>query len=223
MNSKVNILLVDDRPENLLALEAILSKPEYNLVKASSGQEALKCLVEAKEFAVIILDVKMAGMDGFETAAMLQQRDKTRHTPIIFLTAHGREHEKVLQGYSLGAVDYLFNPPEPAILRAKVAVFVELFKKTRELQRQAAHLTAAKQEIESFCYSVSHDLRTPLRHIDGFVEMLRQECVADLNDTGQHYFGVVSEAAKRMGQLIDELLAFSRMSRAELNPTLVSM
>ena len=116
MNSKVNILLVDDRPENLLALEAILSKPEYNLVKASSGQEALKCLVEAKEFAVIILDVKMAGMDGFETAAMLQQRDKTRHIPIIFLTAHGHDHEQVLQGYSLGAVDYLFNPPEPAII-----------------------------------------------------------------------------------------------------------
>src|SRR5262249_2086916 len=97
VDSKVNILLVDDRPENLLAVQAMLEQPEYDLVTARPGREALKCVLQDRDFAVIILDVKMAGMDGFETAAILRQRDKTRHTPIIFLTAHGREHEKVLQ------------------------------------------------------------------------------------------------------------------------------
>jgi len=216
LNSKVNILLVDDLPENLLAVEAMLENPDYQLVKAHSGREALKCLLQDKEFAVILLDVKMAGMDGFETATILRQRDKTRHTPIIFLTAHGREHEKVLQGYSAGAVDYLFKPPEPAILRAKVAVFVELYKKTRELRRQAEELAAAKQELESFCYSVSHDLRAPLRAVDGFVAMLQEGAGASLGEKEQRFLNVIHQSAKKMGELVDGLLSFTRTGRVEL-------
>src|SRR5688572_29687073 len=107
MNSKANILLVDDHPENLLALQAVLEHTEYNLVKATSGPEALRCLLQEDEFAVIVLDVQMDGMDGFQTAALLRERDKTRHTPIIFLTAHAKDTTRVLEGYSLGAVDYL--------------------------------------------------------------------------------------------------------------------
>jgi len=215
-NPKVNILLVDDQPENLLAVEATLDNPEYNLVKAGSGRAALKCLLQEGDFAVIVLDVKMAGMDGFETASILRQRDRTRHTPIIFLTAHGRDHEQVLQGYSLGAVDYLFKPPEPAILRAKVAVFVELFKKNCELQRQTAQLAAANEELETFCYSVSHDLRGPLRAIDGFASMLREEAAGSLGEKQQDLLRFIGQSAQKMRHRIDDLLSFARMGRAEI-------
>jgi two-component system sensor histidine kinase/response regulator len=223
MTSQANILLVDDRPENLLALQAVLERPEYNLVKATSGPEALRCLLQEEEFAVIVLDVRMEGMDGFQTAALLRERDKTRHTPIIFLTAQVRDTTQVLEGYSLGAVDYLFKPPEPAILRAKVAVFVELFKQRQELRRQTSALTAANEELESFCYSVSHDLRAPLRHVVGYVQMLQEDCASTLDETGQKYLNAIAKAARKMGALIDDLLSFSRMMRAELHRARVNM
>ncbi len=132
---KVNILLVDDHPENLLALEASLEDLGQNLVTAGSGKEALKWLLK-DEFAVILLDVHMPGMDGFETAALIRQRQKTRHTPIIFITGVSSSETHVFRGYSLGAVDYLFKPIVAEIVRAKVEVFVDLFLKTEEVKRQ---------------------------------------------------------------------------------------
>lgn len=145
-SDRVNVLLVDDRPENLIALEAILNKPSYNLVKANSGAEALKCLLN-EDFAVILLDVQMPGMDGFETATMIRSRDRSRSTPIIFITAFSSNDTHVFKGYSLGAVDYLFKPLEPEILTSKVAVFVELFQKTVEVKRQATQLAAVNSEL----------------------------------------------------------------------------
>lgn len=145
---KVNVLLVDDQPNNLTALEAVLSGSDRNLIRASSGEEALKCLLR-DEFAVIILDVHMPGLDGFETAAVIREREKTRDTPIIFLTAAHREEIHVSLGYSLGAVDYMMKPFEPAILRSKVAVFVELFKKTQEVTRQAQQLAETTAFLNS--------------------------------------------------------------------------
>src|SRR5918993_2914074 len=124
-----DILLVDDRPENLLALEAILGGVGGKLVKAHSGPEALKKLL-AQDFAVILLDVQMPGMDGFETATFIRQRDRSRHTPIIFVTAYDRSEAAVARGYSVGAVDFLFKPIVPEILKAKVTAFIELFQKT---------------------------------------------------------------------------------------------
>src|SRR5688572_13676122 len=108
----VNILLVDDRPENLLALEAVLSRLGQRLVRAMSGDEALKNLLE-QDFAVILLDVQMPGMDGFETARRIRERERNRHTPILFLTAINKTHAHAARGYALGAVDYLFKPFEP--------------------------------------------------------------------------------------------------------------
>jgi signal transduction histidine kinase/DNA-binding response OmpR family regulator len=132
----VKILLVDDQPGNLLALEAILEALGPQLVKARSGAEALKRLLE-DDFALILLDVQMPGMDGLETAALIRQRDKSRHTPIIFLTAYERNDVQMFQGYSLGAVDFLFKPFLPDVLRSKVMVFVELYRKREEVKRQA--------------------------------------------------------------------------------------
>ncbi|MDF3302597.1 response regulator [Streptomyces tropicalis] len=139
MVQKAKILLVDDRPENLLALEAILSALDQTLVRASSGEEALKALL-TDDFAVILLDVQMPGMDGFETAAHIKRRERTRDIPIIFLTAinHGPHH--TFRGYAAGAVDYISKPFDPWVLRAKVSVFVDLYMKNCQLKEQAALL-----------------------------------------------------------------------------------
>jgi PAS domain S-box-containing protein len=133
------VLLVDDRPENLLALEAILEPLEQELLYAHSGEEALRQLLR-HEVAVILLDVQMPVLDGFETATLIKERERTRHIPIIFVTAISKDEEHVFRGYSAGAVDYVFKPFNPDVLRAKVAVFIELHEKTDQLQLQAEQL-----------------------------------------------------------------------------------
>src|SRR6516162_9009665 len=140
----VNILVVDDLPEKLMVYEAILQRLGQNLVTARSGREALRHLLE-REFAVILLDVNMPDMDGFETAAMIRSHRQTAHTPIIFITAFGDEMNSA-QGYSLGAVDYILSPVVPDVLCAKVGVFVDLYKKTQQLKRQAEHRVALARE-----------------------------------------------------------------------------
>ncbi|MDP8963567.1 MAG: EAL domain-containing protein [Cyanobacteriota bacterium] len=144
---KVNILLVDDQPKNLLALSAILESLGENLVSANSGVQALRYLLH-QDFAVILLDVQMPQMDGFETAALIRQRERSKHTPIIFVTAINRDDIHVEKGYSLGAVDYLLKPFVPEILKSKVAVFVDLFKKTHLLKQQTTLLEAANKKLE---------------------------------------------------------------------------
>jgi len=141
---KAKILLVDDRPENLVALEAILGSLNQELVTARSGDAALKALL-SDEFAVILLDVLMPGMDGFETAAHIKRRPRTRDVPIIFLTALNSEPDSAFRSYSAGAVDYIAKPFDPWVLRAKVSVFVDLYMKNRQLSEQAALLTQPPQ------------------------------------------------------------------------------
>ena len=136
MNGPSRILLVDDRPENLLALEAILEPLGHELVRAGSGEAALKTLLR-EEVALILLDVQMPGLDGFQTAELIKERERTRHIPIIFLTALNTDPAHVFRGYSTGAVDYLTKPFDPEMLRSKASVFVDLHEKTREVRRQA--------------------------------------------------------------------------------------
>ena len=145
---KINILLVDDSPTNLLALESILRAPDRNLIRASCGEEALRYLLD-NEAALVLLDVYMPGIDGLETAELIRGREKSRDIPIIFLTANSTGVRHLSRGYSLGAVDYIVKPVEPEILRSKVAVFVELFKKTREIKRQAQLLHEKNLELEN--------------------------------------------------------------------------
>jgi len=139
----VEILLVDDRPENLLALEAILEPLNQTLIRAHSGDEALRKLL-LHDFAVILLDVQMPGINGFETARIIKSRERTKYIPIIFLTAISKEEEYVFEGYSVGAVDYLAKPFKPDILRSKVGVFVELYQKQRQLAEQHVLLAASE-------------------------------------------------------------------------------
>src|SRR5580658_9782268 len=144
----VNILLVDDQPANLLALEAILESLGQNLVKANSGGEALRQLIQ-KDFAVILLDVLMPGMNGFETAALIRQRDRSRHMPIIFLTAGGKTETEMFQGYAVGAIDYLLKPIRPAILRSKVLVLADLYRKNGVISRLREELGQKEREFEA--------------------------------------------------------------------------
>src|SRR3954468_6376663 len=133
---KVSILIVDDRHDKMLAYETILSDLKENIVCARSGKEALRCLLQ-QDFAVILLDVNMPIMDGFETAMMIRQRPRSETTPIIFISAVNDTENHVSRGYSIGAVDYILTPVVPEILRAKIAVFVDLFKKTEQVKRQS--------------------------------------------------------------------------------------
>jgi len=143
-----NILMVDDRPENLLALEAILQGLGHELIRASSGEEALKVLLTT-DVAVILLDVQMPGMDGFETAAHVKRREKTRDIPILFLTAIDGEAHQAFRGYAAGGVDYLAKPFDPWLLKAKVSVFVELYNKRSELAAEADALRAQLARYDS--------------------------------------------------------------------------
>jgi signal transduction histidine kinase len=147
-NERVNLLLVDDRQENLLALEAILEPLGQNLIRANSGSDALKQVL-ATDLAAILLDVQMPGMNGFEVAEIIKSREKSRTIPIIFLSAISKEDAYVFKGYSMGAVDYVFKPFNPDVLRSKVAVFVDLYLKQCEIQRQADLLRESqKRELE---------------------------------------------------------------------------
>ncbi len=191
---KANILMVDDHPENLVALEAILDRLGQNLVRATSGTEALRCLLN-QDFAVILLDVQMPGMDGFETATLIRQRARSAHTPIIFITAINRSENHVSRGYSLGAVDYLFKPIEPEILISKVAVFVCLFKKTQEVKWQAQQLEAANQELETEIKSRKR-AEELLRHAHAQLEIKVQERTVELARANESLKAEIAERVR---------------------------
>ncbi len=246
----VKILLVDDQPENLLSASAVLEALGQEVVKAESGRQALRYLLE-QDFAVILLDVMMPEMDGFETAALIRQRERSRLTPIIFLTALGRSEEHVLRGYGLGAVDYMTKPFVPEILRSKVSIFVEMHRKSvllarqselleqrntelqqailrsrhaeeeikalnRHLERQLQELNQVNRELETFSYSVSHDLRGPLSRIGGFSRALMDFHAGQLDEEGHIFLQRIDNSARRMCDLVEDLLNFSRLTRVEL-------
>lgn len=213
---RISVLLVDDNPAKLTSLAVILDGLDLDLVMVTSGKEALRhCLNQ--EFAAILLDVNMPEMDGFETAALIRQRPTSEHTPILFVTAYAAGETQVARGYSLGAVDYILSPIVPEILRAKVAVFVDLFNKTEQVKRQAKLLEAANKELEAFSYSVSHNLRAPLRSIDGFSLALLEEYGDKVDEQGRRYLERVRAGAQRMGELIDDMLTLSRTTRGDMS------
>ena len=240
---RVNILLVDDDPANLHALQAVLEPLGQNLIVASSGTQALRQVLE-HDFAVILLDVQMPDMSGIEAAAMIRERERSRTTPIIFLTGVVKTAEMMFKGYSAGAVDYLMKPVIQGVLRAKVEVFVELAHVRHSLQQEIVERTriagelsklnmvleqrnedllAANSDLEAFSHSVSHDLRMPLRHIQAYVSMIEESALAKLNADEQRRLKGVREAAQRMSQLIDDLLAFSRIGRTAMRKVPVDL
>ena len=200
ISEPVDILVVDDRPENLLALEAILEPLGQHIVRASSGEDALRCLLE-REFAVILLDVQMPNMNGFETARLIKSRQRTRFVPIIFLTAISKDAEYVFRGYSVGAVDYMFKPFQPEILRSKVQVFVELYLQQRRLAEQEQRL----REVERQDLELRH-MRELLQSESRFSEIVRSAMdaivlfdadgkISLLNGTAERMFGTMAADA----------------------------
>lgn len=143
------ILLIDDRPDNLVSIEAILEPDGYRFIKANSGREALKILLNDHDFALILMDVQMPNLNGFETATLIYEREKLRHIPIIFITAHSYDDENIFKGYRTGAVDYIYKPINPEMLRAKVLVFVELYRKNQRLVMQEQKLISINKSLEA--------------------------------------------------------------------------
>ena len=172
---KVNLLLVDDRPENLLALEAIIDRNDYNLVSASSGEEALTSLLKY-EFAVILLDVQMPGIDGFETAKIIKAREKTKNIPIIFITSNNMDSLHIFRGYSVGAVDYIVKPFDPFILKAKVDNFVDMYRLNQKLIKQAGILDEKTKELNK-AYEELSSLAAELHESEALANVINETSI----------------------------------------------
>jgi len=228
------VLVVDDHPGNRLSVEAVLEPLGLELCMASSGEEALQRLLE-HDFALVLMDVHMQGMDGLETATMIKQTKRTRHTPIIFLTGVSRDAEHIFRGYQHGAVDYIVKPFDPDALRAKVRVFVDLHVQSEHIKHQATMLAenarlyeqerraraeaeAAMRAREQVLAAVSHDLRGPLASI-----MIGASLVADGIHTVPEaasfakHAAAIQRAAEQMSQLLNDLLDVSRIEAGYLS------
>jgi signal transduction histidine kinase len=228
-DDRVNILLVDDRPDKLMALETILASLGQNLVLARSGTEALRFLLQ-QEFALIMLDVSMPGMDGFETASLIRQRSSSELTPIIFISAINYSDTHLSRGYSLGAVDYILAPIVPEILRAKVSVFIDLHRKTEQLKRQAetqallireqaarAEAEAANKAKDRFLAMLSHELRTPLTPVLFASSILSQD--PTVPEHLREELKIIARNVELEARLIDDLLDLTQITQGKLNLT----
>src|SRR6202140_3155523 len=223
----VSILIVDDDSTKRFALKTILAPLGEEIVEASSGADGLRQLLR-QEFAVILLDVRMPVMDGFETAQLIRQRPRSELTPIIFVTALDQAETDMGRGYDLGAVDFVFAPVVPAILRAKVAVFVELYRAQQELRRYRARLeplveertpalTSINREPEAFSYSVSHDLRAPLLAFDGLSKTMLEEYGDRLDKRAKDNLKRMRGASQRMTSVFNGLQDLFRLSSGEVH------
>src|SRR5687768_14994537 len=148
LKSEIKILVVDDREDNLFSIEAILEKDQYTIVKANSGRAALKILLQEHDFSLILMDVQMPDLNGFETATIIYERDKLKDIPIIFITAHDYDEDFIFKGYKMGAVDYIYKPINPELLRVKVDVFVELYRKNHQLMMHEKKLLATNYSLQ---------------------------------------------------------------------------
>jgi len=224
-DEKIKILAVDDRPENLLAIEGVLERPDLSIVTATSGNEALGLVLE-HNFALILLDVQMPGMDGFEVAELLRGSEKTRHIPIIFVTAINKEKAHVFAGYEKGAVDYLFKPLDPLILRSKVNVFVELFRQQKRLQLSNEKLSHTVAELEAvnrrirkqqesvieeerlkmllqMAGATAHELNQPLMVLMGHIQLMEMDGGLPEHQIGR--VAKITDAANRISEIVKKI------------------
>ena len=221
----VKILVVDDRPENLMAIEGVLERPDLTIISATSGNEALGLVLE-HHFALILLDVQMPGMDGFEVAELMRGSEKSRHIPIIFVTAISKEDTHVFTGYEKGAVDYLFKPLDPLVLRSKVNVFVELFQQRKKLQHNNAKLNEMVAELErvnkqireqqksiieeerlkvllQMAGATAHELNQPLMVLMGNIQLMEMD--GEIPENMTQRINRISQAATRIADIVKKI------------------
>jgi signal transduction histidine kinase len=219
MPDKIKILVVDDRPENIMAMERVLDEPDIEIITAGSGNEALSKMLE-HDFGLVLLDVQMPDMDGFEVAELMRSNKRTSGIPIIFVTAISKEERHVFKGYESGAVDYLFKPVDPIILKSKVNVFVELQRQKETLKRQSEELCQAREQAETaniakrdFLAAMSHEIRTPMNGVLGMLELLEK---TGLTEEQREYMDVARFSAGSLLTLINDILDLSRIEAGKL-------
>jgi signal transduction histidine kinase len=213
---------VDDKPENLVALEKVLADLDVEVVKANGGNEALKATLH-HDFALALLDIQMPEMDGYELAGILREEEKTSRLPFIFISAVYTDNLNVFKGYEQGAFSFITKPFQPEILLNKVKFFVniylqdlELHRLNKDLIRKNEELKIINDELASFSYSISHDLRAPLRALNSYSNILEKDYEAVLDKEGRELLSSIKNNAVRMGILVDDLLAFAKLGNKEL-------
>ncbi len=210
------ILLVDDRTENLYALENILASENRTILKASSGEEALK-IAFSEDLSLILLDVQMPVMDGFEVAHLLKQTNRTKKTPILFVTAISKEKKYMLKGYQEGCIDYLFKPLDIDITQAKVNTLLKFYEQQRELEFKNIELAKLNQEKNYFLGVASHDLRNPIGNIISLVNILEDELRDQLSDDLREMLHMMQDSGRDMLELLNNLLDVSKIESGNMN------
>ena len=225
----VSVLIVDDDAKKLMAIVSVLEGMNIVIVTATSGKDALSQLL-INDFAMILLDVNMPIMDGFETAALIRTRPRSEHVPILFITADRIDDDERIRGYEIGAVDYIYTPVLPQILRAKVAVFADLHRlreqsyrdseelqiKNEEIERQNSILEEASRMKSEFLTNMSHELRTPLNAIIGFSELLKEEITGKLSKVQKEHVSLIYSSGHHLLSLINDILDLSKIEAGKL-------
>ncbi|MGZ3305804.1 MAG: sensor histidine kinase [Asticcacaulis sp.] len=210
------ILVVDDRWENLLATEALLKPLGAEIVTADSGEAALEKVLNTN-FSVVLLDVQMPGMDGFETARLMQTRPSMQGVPIIFVTAISKEDHFASAAAGIGAADYVFKPINSDILKSKVKVYLDLYRQREQILQLNATLRQSNEELERFAYVCSHDMQEPVRMMNTYAGFLIEDAAGTLDDTCRDYVRYIRDNALRMQKMIRDILSFSRVGREDIH------
>lgn len=206
---KHTLLLIDDKPANLIALKSILERPDRAIITCNSGNEGLQMLLKEK-ISLILVDVQMPEMDGYEFVEITKQHPNTASIPTIFVTAISDEAKYINKAYELGAIDFLFKPLNTEITRKKVESFLKIWDYDQELKKLNEKLVAKNGELEQFANIIAHDLKTPLNNIKSLIEFIEEEHLLDIKEEATDLFDLVKTSAMSMSKLIDDLLHYSK-------------
>ena len=209
------ILLVDDRSENLISLEEILAQPGRRFLKANSGNEALKTVLKNEQIGLIMLDVQMPDMDGFEVARLLKSNTKSKDIAIIFVTAISKDEQYVLKGFEEGAVDYLQKPLDINVTRAKVNVFERLYHTQTRLKKSLAEVENVNKQLERFMFIVSHNLKSPLATISMLADLLKRDEIIKREQELAENTAIIYSASTKLTGMIESILEYSRQSMTQ--------
>jgi two-component system, sensor histidine kinase and response regulator len=229
MEKRPKILVVDDKKENLFAVERVLRNLDVDIVTVTSGNDALKATLN-NDFALALLDIQMPGMDGYELAAILREEEKTSKLPFIFISAVFTDPDNIFKGYEVGAFSFITKPFQPEILINKVQFFVDKHKHELELEQanknlelKNKQLEEAYDELDSFTFSVSHNLQAPLRFIKEYVKIFFEDHEKELSVEGKRLLSVISVNAESMQSQLEDLLSFSQLGKQEIRKSEVDM